>query len=317
MSGPLPLLDLCNDAVFKIFFSKEQNRSLLISLLETVIEPKLPIQSVEILNPSLPKVLPEEKLSVLDLMIRLADGSRIDVEMQVNRSDGFRGRILYYWAKLHQDQLTRGDRYGKLSPTLSIAILDYIEFKEALDEIHSIFELRERTRGNLYLPDMQLHFLELPKYAAWKKKTGERHRLLDYWTRFFKATELTEQDRKELTQEPIMGKALKALEELSQDPEARELAEAREKHRINLHIIRTEAEAKGKAEGLAEGEAKGKAKGLAEGEAKGKAEGLAEANQLRVKQAAKAGLTPEAIATMFELELTEVLRILQEAVARK
>jgi predicted transposase/invertase (TIGR01784 family) len=87
-----------------------------------------------------------------------------------------------------------------------------------------------------------------------------------------------------------MNKALNALEEISNDPESKELAEMREKARINLHILTSEAEAAGEARGEANGEAKGKADAI-------------------LKMANK-GFAANEIAQIFDITIEEVQSIL-------
>ena len=77
------LLNPQNDVVFKLLFSKPENKTLLISLLEAILQPASPIEEVTILNPSLPREMVDDKAPVLDLALQLADHSRVDVEMQV------------------------------------------------------------------------------------------------------------------------------------------------------------------------------------------------------------------------------------------
>ena len=60
---------------------------------------------------------------------------------------------------------------------------------------------------------------------------------------------------------PGLKDAKNALEELSAQDEAREIARVREKSRIHFDSLMAEATAKGEAKGKAEGEAKGKAEG--------------------------------------------------------
>jgi len=67
-----------------------------------------------------------------------------------------------------------------------------------------------------------------------------------------------------------MRRAKEALDQLSQDPAARELARERELARANLAIIRGFEREEGRQEGRAEG----RLDGQAEGHAKGRAEGL-------------------------------------------
>ena len=64
---------------------------------------------------------------------------------------------------------------------------------------------------------------------------------------------------------PELKDAKDALEELSTEDEAREIARIREKSRLHWDSLMDEARRKGLAEGKAEGRAEGKAEGKAEG----------------------------------------------------
>ena len=106
-----------NDVVFKLLFSKPENSELLISFLTAVLKPARPIKSVQILNPELPKDTAVDKTIVLDVMAKLSDDSKIDVEMQVDDRKNLRKRIPFYLARLHQSQLEPGDPYHKITPS--------------------------------------------------------------------------------------------------------------------------------------------------------------------------------------------------------
>jgi predicted transposase/invertase (TIGR01784 family) len=158
---------------------------------------------------------------------------------------------------------------------------------------------------------MQLHFIELPKYDRWKKKQEKEGATasqppqshLDQWIQFFKINNLSETQTQKLLEEPIMSKAFNALEEISNDPESKSLAELREKARINLHIITSEAKAAAKAEGIAEGKAAGKE----EGKAEGKAEGIKE----NIRRMSEKGYPADEIARVFDISEEEVQSILK------
>ena len=281
------ILDPTNDIVFKYYFSKPKNKPFLISFLETVIEPASPIEDLVILNPTVDQDSIDHKVSILDLNVRLKNGSKVDVEMQVARTTHFRKRILYYWSKLHQSQLKEGEAYEEINPTISICVLGYKEFLDNEDELHSIFQVREKLRNELYNSDLEIHFLELPKYKKWKRK--EKYKNLESWTRFLKCKNATESEIQELKKDPLMEKAIKALEEVSQDAKLKELIEHREKNRMAYNLDMRGQFNEGKAEGLNEG--------------------LEQAQLLFIKNASESGLTPEAISKLLKLPI----EIVQEA----
>ena len=61
--------------------------------------------TVTILNPDLDKKDVSDRGVVLDLRLRLLDGSQINVEMQMGPRPGMRQRALYHWARMYSSQL--------------------------------------------------------------------------------------------------------------------------------------------------------------------------------------------------------------------
>jgi predicted transposase/invertase (TIGR01784 family) len=229
------LLDPKNDAVFKLFFSRAKNKSLLISFLESVLNPIFSIIDIEILNSEMPLESIDEKMSILDLVVTLSNKTQIDIEMQMAPTSNFKKRLLYYWAKLHSSQLKSGEDYQNLAPTYTIAILNYNEFKNT-SKPHSIYELSERDSRELYLPDIKFHFLELKKLPDWTNKPNHSYNVLEYWMHFFASGKDISEDLSMSNE--TMKKAVDALKELSEDKEARSIALMREKARINGMLIR-------------------------------------------------------------------------------
>lgn len=120
-----------------------------------------------------------------------------------------------------------------------------------------------------------MHTLELPKLQA--EATLDPTCPVLKWGRFFNAS--TDEELEQLAMaDPDIHAAKQALDRLSADPLAQQIARDRElavwNYEYGLHLAEQKGEAKGKAEGEAKGKAEGEAKGKAEGEAKGKADAL-------------------------------------------
>lgn len=77
-------LDPKLDVVFKLLFSKPSNKRLLISLLTAILEPTSPIVDVEVLDPEVAKESVAAKGTMLDLLVKLLDGSRVNMEIQAS-----------------------------------------------------------------------------------------------------------------------------------------------------------------------------------------------------------------------------------------
>ena len=179
--------------------------------------------------------------------------------MQSRQQSGLPQRILYYWAGMFRAQLGQGTDFTDLTPCVSVLIAKRRELPG--ERYHSTFRVLEVHEHSVFAPELELHTLELPKLSA----PGRREAAVVQWGRFLVAK--TEQELRELAMtDPIFEKAKSALELLSADPEAQELARRRElalwETRRQEAFARKDGEERGRAEGRAEGERVGESKGL-------------------------------------------------------
>jgi predicted transposase/invertase (TIGR01784 family) len=240
-------LDPKLDIVFWMLFGAEQNRPLLLSLLNAVLRPAVAIASVEVLHAEPERMAPGDKNIALDLRVRLENGEQVDVEMQSRRHPALRERALYYWARLYAGQLLRGDFYTELRACVVVLITDFSEL--ASRRFHSIFRVQERHHDEPLTDHLELHVLELPKLQAGTDGSDEPN--LTAWATFLAAT--TDEELTALAMEnPVLKQAKDALDRLSADPAARDRAEQREMalltYEAGLAKVRREGREEGKAE---------------------------------------------------------------------
>ena len=89
------------------------------------------VEDIELLNPFNLQESLDDKLSILDIKARDQSGRQFNVEMQMLAHPTFEKRILYYWARLHQQQLPprhaavfhRGDRVADDAPDLHPSLI--------------------------------------------------------------------------------------------------------------------------------------------------------------------------------------------------
>src|SRR5688572_28827123 len=107
------------DYAFKRLFGMERNRDLLMDLINAVmgLPPGEQVSEVEILNPFNPQETASDKLSIVDIKARDQQGRHFMVEMQMIALANLRQRLLYYWARIYQQQLGGGEDYDLLRPT--------------------------------------------------------------------------------------------------------------------------------------------------------------------------------------------------------
>lgn len=239
----------------------------------------------------------DEKLSILDVKVLLADGTRMDLEMQVAYFGSWDKRVLFYLSKLYTEQIQKGDDYEKLKKCIHVGVLDFMRFPESEECYHKI-NLCNCKSGEIYTDLLELHILELPKLPKVRAKLEQGEMVSDdemvlQWMEFFSCK--TQEDFETMAkQDEYMEEAVNTLFKLSADEQKRVDYEAREK------AIRDDRAKLDWATKV----------GLEEGLAKGKAEGLAMAGKIvRLKLAGK---TPEEISTACDLPLEQVKDFLDE-----
>jgi predicted transposase/invertase (TIGR01784 family) len=250
-------LDPKLDVVFKLLFADERNQRLLISLLTAVLEPDQPIVNVVVLNPETPKETVIDKGAILDVRAQLRDGTLVNIEMQAAAHRGLRQRALFYWARLYTAQLKVGADYTDLAPALSVFILNFVELETT--RYHSIFRLLEVAEHAGLTGDLAIHVLELPKLPNRAPDHGDP--LMLKWGKFFKAETPEELEQIAMT-DPDINEAKSALERLSLDPAAQELARERELAKWNYERSLRLARQEGEERGEKRGEERGRRKAL-------------------------------------------------------
>lgn len=164
----------------------------------------------------------DDKFGILDVRVKLQDGTQMDIEMQVEYFAYWDRRVLFYISKMYTEQLQKGDEYKKLKKCIHVSILDFVYFPED-NRCYRTIRLCDCETGKVYTDIFELQILELPKLC---ENEGESSILK--WMRF-----LSGKSREEFEE---MAKADEYLEEaydtllkLSADEIKRLEYEAREK----------------------------------------------------------------------------------------
>ena len=153
------------DIAFKKIFGVEENKDLLISLINSIVSIDDQVSEITLLNPYNPKNFKQDKLSVLDLKACGSDGKRFNIEIQICDEADYNKRALYYWAKLYTEQLKESADYGTLSKAIGIHILNFTSLPES-DKYHNVFHIVEKENGLQYFKDLELHTIELKKFTS-------------------------------------------------------------------------------------------------------------------------------------------------------
>jgi predicted transposase/invertase (TIGR01784 family) len=236
------------DYAFKRLFGSEANLALLLDMLQAVLRlpPDRGILSLELRNPFTEKETQDSKLAILDIKARDQRGTQYNIEMQMMATRIFPNRVLYYWAKVHGDQLHEGEKYQLLQPTISICFVNSVLFP-AVPDHHLEFKLRNSKHPQLVFSEHQwMHLVELPKF---KKTVDQLKDALDRWCYFFAHGDELDPDKLPLAlQNPTMEQAVEVLKMIKQTDLER--YEARLKAQRDAVSFAEEARDEGLEEGI-------------------------------------------------------------------
>jgi predicted transposase/invertase (TIGR01784 family) len=317
MSNITPKVDLA----FKKIFGVEENKDLLISLINSIVSHEDQVSDITLLNPYNPKNFKNDKLSILDVKARGSDGKRFNIEIQISDEADYDKRALYYWGKMYTEQLKTGDDYSTLHKAIGIHILNFTSIL-GTDKYHNVFHIKEKDSGIRYFKDLELHTIELKKFSNNKEELPDIiariKNSLDMWVAFLTRNDLLNSDNlpKELDNIQLK-KAVHVLEVMNFTDEERTLYEDHLKWLMieanTLKKYEQQGREAGLAEGIEIGEAKGMEKGLAEGETRGIEKGIEKGAEQRNIEVAinmiKQNLTTELIGQVTGLTNDEILKL--------
>jgi predicted transposase/invertase (TIGR01784 family) len=161
-----------NDLAFFKGMGEKGDEEQLISFLNAVLKRtgKNTITSVEILEDR--DLVPDaigDKAGKLDVLAKLADGTRVNIEVQLTNEYNMEKRTLDYWSQQFVLGIKPGQDYHLLTPVICINILGFGYI--GIDDFHTSFHIYEDQHKDYMLTDsLEIHFLDMVKFRKFKGK---------------------------------------------------------------------------------------------------------------------------------------------------
>ncbi|HJA65536.1 hypothetical protein B5F07_12305 [Lachnoclostridium sp. An169] len=237
----LPIIDFC----FKELMRNDKVR---LGFIAAVLgrDPKS-IRKTVLVSTELRRESPDDKLGILDVMVELDDGSKLNMEMQVPYFEFWTNRVLFYVCKVYTGQIKKGESYETLKPCVHVSILDFIHFPKD-NRCYRKIALCDVETGEQYTDLMELHILELKKLP----EEDQNEEGVIRWMRF-----LSGKTRKEFEnmakKDEYIEEAYNELKKLSLDEQKRLEYEARERALHDYNTQMSSAERRGIEIGKQEG----------------------------------------------------------------
>lgn len=249
----LPTVDFC----FKELMHNETVRQGIIAAILNL--PPDEVEETRLLPTILRKESEDDKYGILDVRVRLKNGTQMDFEMQVIYYDYWANRTIYYLSKMYSSQIKEGDNYDKLQKCIHVSILDHILIPDDAECYRRICFCDTKT-GKEYSDNMEIHILELPKLPPEQQNESD----LMQWMRFLGGK--NREDLKRMAEKNSnLKEAYNELDKLSADEQKRLEYEARQKAIRDKNILLITGENRGLEKGERIGLEKGERIGLEKG----------------------------------------------------
>ena len=233
----LPTVDFC----FKELMHNETVRQGIIAAILNI--PPDEVEETKLLPTILRKESADDKYGILDILVRLKNGTQMDFEMQVIYYDYWANRTIYYLSKMYSAQIKEGDNYNKLQKCIQVSILDHVLISDDTECYRRICFCDTNT-GKVYSDKMEIHILELPKLPPEQQNESD----LMQWMRFLSGK--NREDLKHMAEKNSnLKEAYNELDKLSADEQKRLEYEARQKAIRDKNILLITGENRGLEKG--------------------------------------------------------------------
>ena len=205
-----------NDLFVRYLIGTEGDEDILENIVNAVLNDAdfESVSNLEIINPYNLASNENLKESILDVKAKTKDGKKILIEIQLVGNNNFIKRILYYIAKNIASELKENDLYTGISQMISISFINFnltIGNETDIKKEHKCFTLADVYNPNLRLDDLQIHFIEIKRFAEILKNVsiGEynKNKLLS-WIDFFTTKDLEKNIKKLIGGNIIMPKVI-------------------------------------------------------------------------------------------------------------
>jgi len=296
-------LDVKTDYAFKKVFGIDTSKDILISFLNALVydNKTVKIKDLTIADPYNIPMIKGVKDTFVDVKAILDDDTKVIIEMQVLNHTGLEKRVLYNAAKNYSIQLNKAEEYYLLNPVIALTIVDFKMFKNT-NNIISNFQLLEKEEFIEYNDDIELIFVELPKF---NKELNQLDNIKDQWIYFLKNAGSLEYIPSNLN-----DKIKKALQNANEANLSKDELEAQHKRKEFISIQKL-ALMKAKNDGIEQGLEQGLERGLEQGREEGIEQGKTKEREKLIIKAYKNGTPTNIIGNFVDMSEEKIIEFLR------
>ena len=254
------------DIAFKEVFMKEENKDILIALIESILNIK--IKDITYLNLEKNNGNIYVRRKHFDFHVK-TEKENIHIEVNNYLEDYVRPRNMAFICNTYSREVLRGEEYDESTEFIQINLTYKMinEYKEKNkfhdEEALRIYKLRDET-GKNFVNNFTIYEFNMDYYLnLWYSKD---EKLVDKY-KYLIMLDLNKKDLNELSKkDKVINKYMEEVNKINEDPEFYEYISAEEDNRKIENSLRSQYKREGLAEGRAEGRAQGIKEGIKEGE---------------------------------------------------
>ncbi len=246
-------IDPFTDFGFKHIFGKEENKHLLISFLNDLLDIEAKIVDIEYRNLEKLGLNVIDRKAIFDIYCTDEKNSNFIVELQRSKQKYFKDRALYYTTFPIQEQSHRGDWDYELKKVYFVGILDFV-MDETKPHYLTKVELMDTQTKDTFYDKLTYYYLEMPKF---QKEQEELSTHLEYWLYYLNNLADIIEIPQKLKEDKILTDAFKVAEFLALNKEAQWSYQQDLKRRLDYKAVLDYAIEEATKEGMERGIEKG------------------------------------------------------------
>lgn len=271
-------IDPFTDFGFKHIFGTEENKDLLISFLNDLLDIEDKIVDIEYRNLEKLGLSISDRRAIFDIYCTDEKGNNFIVELQRSKQKYFKDRSVYYTSFPIQEQSKKGSWDYKLEKVFFVGILEF-SMNDDKDYLTKV-QLCNVEKKEVFYDKLTYYYLEMPKF---KKKEEQLSNHLEYWIWYLNNLANTDEIPEKLKEDKVLKQAFDVAKFLALSKDEQLAYQLDLKAKLDYQNVIDYAIEYAKEEGRAEGREKGRE----EGREKGREEGREEGEQKKAIEIAK------------------------------
>jgi len=249
ITGTSKYIDPFTDFGFKHIFGNEENKDLLISFLNDLLDIDDAIVDIRYRNLEKLGLSIIDRRAIFDVYCTDEKGSNFIVELQRSKQKYFKDRSVYYTSFPIQEQSKKGSWDYRLEKVFFVGILEFSMDNDNDDFLTTVQLFNKKTKEVFY-DKLTYYYIEMPKF---KKQEEELSTHLEYWIWYLNNLAKIDEIPQKLKEDKVIKKAFDVAKFLALSKDKQLAYQIDLKAKLDYQNVLNYAKEYAKEEGIKEG----------------------------------------------------------------